>query len=229
MSTADVPHVQQGFRVPIPRVDEEAGVEVPVVTLCERYIKYGKPFKKVCGNVQKARDWLRGTVESLTLIQKAVINQALESLPGDDDSQWIRGDKLSAEADEERLSSTHRHEGDHQERSKREEPELRDVHYHIFGIAGAGDVNYNRQLIKVLQDSSRDMSKDMYKLANRTNDAMDMIMTVTTHLATMEEYMKKKHNWVVELVNYLELTDDAMQLFDLLMTMMLEDRMGAVV
>ena len=52
---------------------------------------------------------------------------------------------------------------------------------------------------------------------------------VTTHLATMEEYMKKKHNAVVELVNYLELTDDTMQLFDLLMTMMLEDRMGAVV
>ena len=129
MSTADVTHVQQGFRVPIPHVDEEARVEVPVVTLCERHLKYGKPFKKVCGNVQKARDWSRATVESLTLIQKAVINQALDSLPGDDDRQWIRGDKLSAKADEERLSSTHRHEGDHQERSKCEELELRYVHY----------------------------------------------------------------------------------------------------
>ena len=38
-----------------------------------------------------------------------------------------------------------------------------------------------------------------------------------------------KHNWVVKLINYLEITDDAMQLFEFLMTMMLEDRMGAVV
>ena len=66
MSTVDVTHIQQGFRVPIPRVDEEARVEVPVVTLCERYLKFGKPFKKICGNVQKARDWSRATVESLT-------------------------------------------------------------------------------------------------------------------------------------------------------------------
>ena len=39
MSTADVTHVQQGFRIPIPRVDEEARIEVPVVTLCERYLR----------------------------------------------------------------------------------------------------------------------------------------------------------------------------------------------
>ena len=65
------------IRVPIPRVDEEASVEVPVMTSCERYLKLGKPFEKVCGHVQKARDWLRATVESLTLIQHAVICQAL--------------------------------------------------------------------------------------------------------------------------------------------------------
>ena len=58
---------------------------------------------------------------------------------------------------------------------------------------------------------------------------MEMITTVTTHLAEMEEYIKKRHNWVIEVVNYLELTDDALELFNLLMTMMLEDRMGAVV
>ena len=164
-------------------MDEEARVEVPVVTLCERYLKFGKPFKKVCGNVQKARDWLRATVESLTLIQNAVIRQALESLPGNDDLQWIRGYDLSTKGDEEKLHSPHQHEGDHQDRWKREEPELRDVHYHIFGIAGAGDGDYSRQLIKVLQDSSRDMSKDMYELANRMDEAMEMITTVTTHLA----------------------------------------------
>ena len=69
----------------------------------------------------------------------------------------------------------------------------------------------------------------MYELANRTDEAMNMITSVTTHLASMEEYMKKKHNWVVDLINHLEITDDAMQLFDFLMTMMLEDRMGTVV
>ena len=94
----------------------------------------------------------------------------------------------------ERPSPTRQNAGDRQERSKREEPELRDVQYHIFGIAGAGDVDYNRQLIKVLQESSRDMSKDMYELANRTDEAMNMVTSVTTHLASMEEYMKKKHN-----------------------------------
>ena len=87
MSTADVTHVQQGFRIPIPRVNEEARTEVPVLTLCERYLKHGKPFKRVCSNVQKARDWLRATVKSLTLIQETVIRQALEALPENDDRQ----------------------------------------------------------------------------------------------------------------------------------------------
>ena len=229
MSTADVTHVQQGFRIPIPRVNEEARTEVPVLTLCERYLKHGKPFKRVCSNVQKARDWLRATVNSLTLIQETVIRQALESLPGNDDRQWVGVDKVFGEVGVGNEDSFSQRMGDRRDRSKREEPELRDVQYHIFGIAGAGDVDYNRQLIKVLQESSSDMSKDMYELANRTEEAMNMISTVTTHVAQMEEYMKKKHNWVVKLINYLEITDDAMQLFDFLMTMMLEDRMGAVV
>ena len=229
MSTADVTHVQQGFRIPIPRVNEEARTEVPVLTLCERYLKHGTPFKRVCSNVQKARDWLRATVNSLTLIQETVIRQALESLPGDDDRQWVGVDKVYGEVGVGNEDSFSQRMGDRRDRSKREEPELRDVQYHIFGIAGAGDVDYNRQLIKVLQESSSDMSKDMYELANRTEEAMNMISTVTTHVAQMEEYMKKKHNWVVKLINYLEITDDAMQLFDFLMTMMLEDRMGAVV
>ena len=221
--------MQQGFRIPIPRVDEEARTEVPVLTLCERYLKHGTPFKRVCSNVQKARDWLRATVNSLTLIQETVIRQALESLPGDDDRQWVGVDKVYGEVGVGNEDSFSQRMGDRRDRSKREEPELRDVQYHIFGIAGAGDVDYNRQLIKVLQESSSDMSKDMYELANRTEEAMNMISTVTTHVAMMEEYMKKKHNWVVKLIKYLEITDDAMQLFDFLMTMMLEDRMGAVV
>ena len=200
-----------------------------MITLCERYLKFGKPFEKVCGNVQKARDWLRATVESLTLIQNAVIRQALDSLPGNDDRQWIIGDRRSTTGIEEKYHSPYQHEEDHPDRRKREEPELCDVHYHIFWITGAGDVHYNRQLIKVLQDTSRDMSRDMYELANRTDEAMGMITTVTTHLAEMEDYIKKRHNWVTKTFNYLELTDDTLQLFDFLMTMMLEDRMGAVV
>ena len=161
-----------------------------MITLCERYLKFGKPFEKVCGNVQKARDWLRATVESLTLIQNAVIRQALDSLPGNDDCQWIIGDRRSTTGNEENYHSPYQHEEDHPDRRKRKEPELRDVHYHIFGITGAGDVHYNRQLIKVLQDTSRDMSRDMYELANRTDEAMGMITTVTTHLAEMEDYIK---------------------------------------
>ena len=109
MSTADVTHVQQKFRVPIPRVDEEVRVEVPVMTLCERYLKFGKPFEKVCGNAQKSRDWLRATVESLTLIQNAVIRQALDSLPGNDDRQWIIGDRRSTTGNEEKLLSPYQH------------------------------------------------------------------------------------------------------------------------
>ena len=115
MSTADVTHVQQGFRIPIPRVDEEARTEVPVVTLCERYLKHGKPFERVCSNVQKARDWLRATVNSLTLIQETVIRQALDSLPGNDDRQWVGGDKVSGEAGVGNEDSFSQRTGDRQE------------------------------------------------------------------------------------------------------------------
>ena len=99
---------------------------------------------------------------------------------------------------EYRQQATHRMEqgersltdskGGHHARWRREEkePELRDVHYHIFGIAGVGDVDYKRQLIKVLQESIRDMNQDVFDLANRTEEAMQMITSVTTHLAREE-------------------------------------------
>ena len=70
MSTADITHVQQGFRVPIPVLDSSVGSEVPVMTLCEKYLKFGDPFKKMCKSVSKVRDWLRATVDSLVKIQK---------------------------------------------------------------------------------------------------------------------------------------------------------------
>ena len=79
MSTADITHVQQGFRVPIPHLDSEIGSEVPIMTLCEKYLKFSKPFKRVCESVHTESDWLRVTIDSLTEIQKRIINQAIES------------------------------------------------------------------------------------------------------------------------------------------------------
>ena len=46
MSTADMTRVHQGFRVPIPHQDNEIGYKVPVLTLCEKYLKFGVPFEK---------------------------------------------------------------------------------------------------------------------------------------------------------------------------------------
>ena len=56
-----------------------------------------------------------------------------------------------------------------------------------------------------------------------------MMNGVTTHLAKMEKYMKKCHDWIVKRFNLMELMDDALELSSLLLTMMLEDRLGAVV
>ena len=84
MWTADITHVQQGFRVPIPVLDGSVVSEVPVMTLCEKYIKYGDSFKKVCKSVGKVRYWLQATVKSLMKIQKRIVLQAMESLPLDD-------------------------------------------------------------------------------------------------------------------------------------------------
>ena len=92
MSTADITHIQQGFRVPIPVLDSSVGSEVPVMTLCEKYLKCGDPFKKVCKSVSKVRDWLQATVDSLVKIQKRIVLQAMESLPLDD-RQWVVGDR----------------------------------------------------------------------------------------------------------------------------------------
>ena len=52
---------------------------------------------------------------------------------------------------------------------------------------------------------------------------------VNEPLATMEEYLKQHHKWIVKHFNYMEIADDALQTFNLLMTMMLENRLGAVV
>ena len=84
MSTADIPHVQQGFRVPIPALDSNVCSEVPVMTLCEKYLKFGDPFNKVCKSDSKVRDWQQATVDSLMRIQKRIVLQAMESLPLDD-------------------------------------------------------------------------------------------------------------------------------------------------
>ena len=84
MSTVDITHIQQGFRVPIPVLDGSVVSEVPVMTLCEKYLKFGDSFKKVCESVTKVRDWLRATVNSLMKIQKRIVVQAMKSLPLDD-------------------------------------------------------------------------------------------------------------------------------------------------
>ena len=96
MSTADITHVQQGFRVPIPVLDGEVASEVPVMTLCEKYLKYGEPFKKMCKSVGKVRDWLRAMVRSLMKIQKRIVLQAMDSLPLDN-RQWIVGERRQTE------------------------------------------------------------------------------------------------------------------------------------
>ena len=160
MSTADITHVQQGFRVPIPVLDSSVGSEVPVMTLCEKYLKFDDPFKKVCKSVSKVRDWLLATVDSLVQIQKRIVLQAMESLPLDD-RQWVVGDRRQTEWDARRDNPAHDFEGSSPTRTNRSEPELRDVHYHIFDLAGAGDVDYNRQLIKVLQESAGETNRNM--------------------------------------------------------------------
>ena len=54
------------------------------MTLYERYLKFGDPFKRTRDNARKVGDWLRATVDSLAEIQKPINNQAVESLPPDD-------------------------------------------------------------------------------------------------------------------------------------------------
>ena len=85
--------------------------------------------------------------------------------------------------------------------AKRGEPELRDVHYHIFGIAGA----------------------------NQTEQALGMMTEVTNHLAGIEQYLKQHPEWIVTHFNYMEVADDTLQTFDLLLSMVLEDRLRAAV
>ena len=230
MSTADMTHVQQGFRIPIPGIERESGSEVPVMTPCDRHLKFGKPFERACERTRKVRDWLRATVDSLVGIQERVIKQALDSLPPDD-TQWILGSQRQTQWEVVRDLPPFEREERAYNRLKRETdlPELRDVHYHVFGIAGASDVTYNRQLIKVLQESMGETNQDMVELANRTEQTSQMMTGVTTHLAKMEAYMKRHHHWIVKHFNLMELTDDALELSSQLLTMMLEDRLGAVV
>ena len=205
----------------------EVASEVPVMTLCEKYLKYGVPFKKMCKTVGKVKDWLRATVKSLMIIQKRIVLQAMNSLPLDD-RQWMVGERRQTEWNARRDNPTTDFEGSSPVRKRRSEPELRDLHYHIFGLAGAGDVDYKRQLIKVLQESVGETNQDMLELANRTEKAPGMMTEVTKHLANMEQYLKQHHEWIVTHFNYMEITDNALQTFDLLLSVMLEDRLGAV-
>ena len=139
------------------------------------------------------------------------------------------GERRHTEWDARRDNPTKDFEGSAHARVRRAEPEWRDVHYHIFGLAGARDVDYNRQLIKVLQESVGETNQNMLELANRTEHALGMMTDVTEHLANMEEYLKQHHEWIVTHFDHMEITDNALQKFDLLLSMMLEDRLGVVV
>ena len=81
----------------------------------------------------------------------------------------------------------------------------------------------------MLQESAGETNRNMLELANHTEQALGMMTGVTKHLADMEQYLKQHHKWIVTHFNYMEITDDALQTFDLLLSMMLEDRLGAVV
>ena len=162
-----VPRSKVSFSVPVPRsgsgilvLDSGVNSEVPVMTLCEKYLNFDDLFRKVCKSVSNVRDWLRATVESLMEFQRRIVQQAMESLPLDN-RQWVVGDRRQTEWDTQRYNPTPDFEGSSSPHIKRNEPELRDVHYHIFGLAGAGDVDYNPQLIKGWQKSAGETNRNM--------------------------------------------------------------------
>ena len=59
--------------MPIPALDGSVVSEVPMMTLCEKYLKFGDSLKKVCKSVSKVRDWLQATVNWLMKLQKRIV------------------------------------------------------------------------------------------------------------------------------------------------------------
>ena len=218
MSNADVTHVQQGFRITIPK--EKTYNKANYNRVCYQFIKAGLPeLNMACNKVRTMMGWMHFTSETLKRQFREVINETLMALQ-------MTGEKTAT-------ASGH----SQPERGKRLvklPTQINDLGWPSFPISTTwnngltSDIKYNRELIDVIQKTSDGTLDDLATLTNRTEEAIERADLLTMDLLQNIRRLNIGQNTTNQQVRRLSYEVDGQGVALSMLPIALEEKLGEI-
>ena len=218
MSNADVTHVQQGFRITIPK--EKTYNKANYNRVCYQFIKAGLPeLNMACNKVRTMMGWMHFTSQTLKRQFREVINETLMALQ-------MTGEKTAT-------ASSH----SQPERGKRLvklPTQINDLGWPSFPISTTwnngltSDIKYNRELIDVIQKTSDGTLDDLATLTNRTEEAIERADLLTMDLLQNIRRLNIGQNTTNQQVRRLSYEIDGQGVALSMLPIALEEKLGEI-
>ena len=219
MSNADVTHVQQGFLIDIPK--ERPYNKANYDRACHQFVRAGLPqVNHACTKVQTLMDWMHLTSSVLRKQLNEVVKETLEALQKSGEETAINGEQDQPKR-KKRLS--------------RLPGIMDDLGWPAFPIPTswnnnglASDVKYNRELIKVLQQSTGEALEDLAGLTNRTEAAIARADKLTMSLIHKVRTLNSGQNSTTLQIRRLAYEIDGLGVALNMLPIALEDKLGEI-
>ena len=218
MSNADVTHVQQGFRITIPK--EKTYNKANYNRVCYQFVKAGLPeLNMACNKVRTMMGWMHFTSQTLKRQFREVINETLMALQ-------MTGEKTAT-------ASSH----SQPERGKRLvklPTQINDLGWPAFPISTTwnngltSDIKYNRELIDVIQKTSDGTLDDLATLTNRTEEAIERADLLTMDLLQNIRRLNVGQNTTNQQVRRLSYEIDGQGVALNMLPIALEEKLGEI-
>ena len=220
MSTADVTHLLQGFRIKIPYQQSQDFRSLNTTQWC--YVRAQSTRRtidrQVCDRLHDTAKWLNATATALARAQAVAMKEALDAMPAEDDREWIGDNQLGG-------SRTGN-------RSSRGLPILSligTVSYHLFGTAKASDVEYNRGMIDTIGRVVGEMNEDMADMNERAKETIKKYTQLARDLNVLSQDMHVHANWTTNKIATHAAYLNSLVMHQTYMPMLIEDKLGIVV
>ena len=218
MSNADVTHVQQGFRITIPK--EKTYNKANYNRVCYQFVKAGLPeLNMACNKVRTMMGWMHFTSQTLKRQFREVINETLMALQ-------MTGEKTAT-------ASSH----SQPERGKRLvklPTQINDLGWPAFPISTTwnngltSDIKYNCELIDVIQKTSDGTLDDLATLTNRTEEAIERADLLTMDLLQNIRRLNVGQNTTNQQVRRLSYEIDGQGVALNMLPIALEEKLGEI-
>ena len=218
MSTADVTHLLQGFRIQIPFQKSQEFRSLNTTQWC--YVRAQSTRRmmdrQVCDRLYATAKWLNATATALVRTQSETLKDALDAMPADDDRDWVENDLRTGRNN----------------RTARGLPILSligKVSYHLFGTAQASDVKYNRGMIDTINRVVGEMNEDMADMNERARTTLKIYTQLAKDLNILTEDVQAQSDWTRRKLSTHASYLNSLVMHQTYMPMLIEDKLGIVV